>query len=81
MSHGELNIGMLVHFLIGQLSTTQQIVDTQAVTASCAWQGSQIQISGNRRKDSTGLGAFSSSFPPPHREWSRVLGFKLCALS
>jgi len=35
MSHRELNIGMLVHFLTGQLSTTQQIIDTQAVTASC----------------------------------------------
>lgn len=52
MSHGELTIGMLVHFLVGQLSTTQQIADTQAVIASCcARQGGQVQISGNRRKE------------------------------
>lgn len=46
-----------------------------AVTAT------QVQISGNRRKDGvTGLGPFPSSISPSYRDWSYVLSLKYCAL-
>lgn len=47
----------------------------RAVTAS------QVQISGNRKKDGvTGLGPFPSSISTSHRDWSCVLRLKYCAL-
>lgn len=73
-------MGMLVHFLTGQLSTTQQIVDIQAVAASCVL-GRTAKSRFLETEGKTGLEAFPSSFPPPHRDWSCVLGLKHCTLS
>lgn len=74
---------MLVLFRTGQLSTTQHIIDTQAVTDSFVLvRASKSRFLETEGKDrSADLEAFPSSFPPPFRDWSLELGFKHCALS
>lgn len=72
---------MLMLFCTGQLSATQQIVDTQAVTDSCVLVRASKSGFLETEDRSAGLEAFPSSFPPPFRDWSLELGFKHCALS